>query len=313
VNAKLSRRKFIRTVALGSVSLALATRLRAQPAKLPRKPNLLVFLPDQLRADTIVGENASSVHAPNLHRLASESVVFERAYVTHPICAPSRSSLLSGTWPHQNRCTNNQGILPWKFLCLPQMLGDSSYVSGYFGKWALGDEFVAQRGFSEWASILESFKRVERQNHARRRLSQLISMFEPSGQLDRKQRTNRASDYTKFLVSKAYQPDAHRGKYFTPEFASTLPFEFSKAKFLESKACEFLERYRRAPFVMFVAFFEPHPPYNGPFNSEHPLEAIQLDATAGDMLGEEIPLRYRLLQEAYRNKLGGPDGYRHTK
>ncbi len=193
------------------------------------------------------------------------------------------------------------------------MLGDSSYASGYFGKWHLGDEFVPQHGFSEWASILESFKPVERESHAQRRLDQFISMFEPSRQLNRKRRTDRASDYTKFLVSKGYQPDAHSGKYFSQEFASTLPFEFSKAKFLETKACEFLERHGRAPFVMFVAFFEPHPPYNGPFNSEHSLETIQLDATAGDTLGEEIPLRYRLLQEAYRNKLGGPDGYRRTK
>src|SRR5260370_24576862 len=114
-----SRRQFIRTTAFGSASLAISSRLRAQPAKLPRKPNLLVFLPDQLRADAIVGESANSVHAPNLHKLASESVVFERAYVTHPICAPSRSSLLSGTWPLQNGCTINQSALPRKFPCLP--------------------------------------------------------------------------------------------------------------------------------------------------------------------------------------------------
>src|SRR5438309_2165566 len=108
----LSRRQFVRTAALGSAGVALASRLRAQPAKLRPKPNLLVFLPDQLRADTIVGEQASRVHAPNLHKLASQAVVFERAYVTQPICAPSRSSLLSGTWPHANGCTNNKSVLP---------------------------------------------------------------------------------------------------------------------------------------------------------------------------------------------------------
>src|SRR5713101_1598136 len=176
----LSRRQFLRAAAVGSAGLALGSRLRAQPAKLPRKPNLLVFLPDQLRADAIVGESANSVHAPNLHKLASESVVFERAYVTHPICAPSRSSLLSGTWPLQNGCTNNQSALPRKFLCLPEMMGDSSYASGYMGKWHLGDEFLPQRGFNQWASIVDSFKPVEKEHGSHGGFERLISLFEGS-------------------------------------------------------------------------------------------------------------------------------------
>ena len=292
----LSRRQFIRTAALGSASLALASRLRAQPAKLPRKPNLLVFLPDQLRADTVFGENASRVHSPNIHKLASQSAVFERAYVTQPICAPSRSSLLSGTWPHLNGCTNNKGVLPRKFLCLPEMLADSDYRTGYFGKWHLGDEFSAQRGFQEWASIVESFKSVERIHHA-----------------VRLHRTGAVSDYTKFLLSKGYQPDAHKGKYFSLDFGSKLPFEFSKPKFLETKACDFLDRHGLEPFLMVVAFFEPHEPYNGPFNDEHPLNMIELDISADDVLAEEIPLRCRLKQEFYRNKLGSRERYRDIK
>ena len=286
----LSRRQFLRAAAVGSAGLALGSRLCAQPAKLPRKPNLLVFLPDQLRADAIVGETANSVHAPNLHKLASESVVFERAYVTHPICAPSRSSLLSGTWPLQNGCTNNQSALPRKFRCLPELLGDPDYRTGYFGKWHLGDEFSAQRGFQEWASIEEHFKSA-------------ISDKKIDG----------VSDYTKFLLSKGYKPDLGNGKYFGRSFVSTLPFELSKAKFVETKACEFLEQYRSEPFLMFVAFIEPHPPYNGPFNDEHPLEKISLDASAGDAFGEDIPLRYRLRQELYRKRLATPEKYRGTK
>jgi len=193
------------------------------------------------------------------------------------------------------------------------MLGDSSYASGYFGKWHLGDEFLPQHGFDQWASIVDSFKPVEKGHRAQSRLERLISLFESSKRPERKQRADKNSDYTRFLVSKGYQPDAYRGRYFSEEFVSNLPFEFSKAKFVETKACEFLERNGSGPFVLFVAFFEPHPPYNGPFNNEHPLGAIALDATVSDVFGEEIPLRCRLRQEAYRKKLGGPDGYRRIK
>src|SRR5712675_2314894 len=72
-----------------------------------RKPNLILFLPDQQRADTLACYGGVKVHAPNLNKLASESVIFERTYVTHPVCTPSRSSLMTGTWPHINGCTRN--------------------------------------------------------------------------------------------------------------------------------------------------------------------------------------------------------------
>jgi arylsulfatase A-like enzyme len=270
--------------------LAIGPRLLARSTKASRKPNLLVFLPDELRADTIIGAGAGSVHAPNLHKLASQSIVFERAYVTHPICSPSRSSLLSGTWPHQTGCTNNKDVLPRKFLCLPEMLADSTYRTGYFGKWHLGDEFSAQRGFAEWISIEDSFKSAVHGHKGKE-----------------------MSDYTRFLISKGYQPDLHNGKCFSLEFPSRLPFGRSKPKFLEVKACKFLERHRHEPFVLFVAFLEPHPPYNGPFNNEHPLDSIVLDGTVNRAFGDDMPLRYRLRQECFRNEYGTAAQFREIK
>ena len=290
MRTRISRRRFLRTTAIGSAGLVVSAHLRSQPAKLPRKPNLIVFLPDQLRADAVFGENAGGVHAPNIHKFASQSVVFERAYVTHPICAPSRSSIFTGTWPHQNGCTNNQAALPTKFLCLPELVANSDYRTGLFGKWHLGDEFTAQHGFEEWASIDEYFK---------------------SAASDRK--IDGVSDYSKFLISKGYKPDQGDGKYFGRKFVSTLPFELSKAKFVEIKACEFLKRHRDEPFLLFVPFIEPHPPYNGPFNDEHPLDSISLDASSGDTFGDDIPLRYRLRQELFRKRMNTVERYREIK
>ena len=286
---EVSRRSFLRTITLGSAALTVDARSSTQ-SRFSGKPNLLVFLPDEVRADLIIGAAANSVHAPNLQRLASQSVVFERAYVTHPICSPSRSSLLSGTWPHQTGCTSNKGVLPLKVHCLPEMLTDSAYRTGYFGKWHLGDEFLAQHGFQEWVSIEDTFKSA---HHGHKKGGQ--------------------SDYTKFLLSEGYTPDLHSGKSFSLSFPSTLPFELSKPKFLEAKACEFLERHRGEPFILFVAFFEPHPPYNGPFNREHPLDAISLDATVDKNFGDEMPLRCRLRQEFYRRQYPIIADYRQIK
>src|SRR5207247_4198896 len=58
-----------------------------------------------------------------------------------------------------------------------------------------------------------------------------------------------------------------------------------------------IEKHHRDPFILVVGFVEPHTPYNRPLNDEHPLDQIELDATATLPLSEDIPLRYRLMRE----------------
>ena len=225
-----------------------------------RKPNLVLFLPDQQRADTIACYGGAKVHAPNLNKLASESVVFERAYVTHPVCTPSRSSLMTGTWPHINGCTRNSVPLDHRFRVFPELMKDRDYRVAYIGKWHLGEEGPARRGFDEWVS------------------------------------TDDHGDYTNFLISNAVTPDKQDGR-FSEVAISSLPIQLSRPKFLEKRACEFIEKHRGDSFILVVGFVEPHSPYNGPLNDEHPLDQVDLDATAALPENEDIPLRYRLMRE----------------
>jgi arylsulfatase A-like enzyme len=225
-----------------------------------RKPNLVLFLPDQQRADTIACYGGVKVHVPNLNKLASEAVVFERTYVTHPVCTPSRSSLMTGTWPHTNGCTRNSVPLDRRFRVFPELMEQSDYRAAYIGKWHLGEEGPIGRGFDEWIS------------------------------------TDDHGDYTNFLISQSITPDKQNGR-FSELAISNLPIELSRPKFLEKCACEFIEKHQRDPFIVVVGFVEPHSPYNGPLNDEHPLDQIELDATATRPESEDIPLRYRLMRE----------------
>jgi arylsulfatase A-like enzyme len=225
-----------------------------------RKPNLVLFLPDQQRADTIACYGGGKVHAPSLNKLASESVVFERAYVTHPVCTPSRSSLMTGTWSHTNGCTRNSVPLDRRFRVFPELMEDRDYRAAYIGKWHLGEEGPAGRGFDEWIS------------------------------------TDDHGDFTNFLISNGITPDKQDGR-FSELAISNLPIELSRPKFLERRAREFIEKHRRDPFILVVGFVEPHSPYNGPLNDEHPLDAVDLDVTATRPETEDIPLRYRLMRE----------------
>src|SRR3989440_8670084 len=113
---------------------------------MPRKSNLIVFLPDQQRTDTI---GNPKVYAPNLNKLASESVVFERTYVTHPVCTPSRSSLMTGTWPHTNGCTRNSVPLDRRFRVFSELMQDEDYLTPYIGKWHLGEDGPVGGGFQD--------------------------------------------------------------------------------------------------------------------------------------------------------------------
>jgi len=287
----LSRRSFVRIAGLGSAAVVFGPKLFGQPAKLPRKPNLIVFLPDQLRRKSIACYGAEKVHAPNLNKLAATSTVFEQAYVTHPICVPSRSSLMTGTWPHANGCTRNGSILEPRFLCLPEMIADKDYRTGYMGKWHLADEVFPQHGFEEWISTEDGYQK------------KFTAGRDPKA----------ITDYSKFLISKGVKPDQKDGS-FGQQFTTKLPIELRKPKFLETHACDFIEHHKGEPFILFIAFLEPHPPYSGPLNDEHPLNEIDIEPSANHPLGPDTPLRYRLREEVLQKHFGTtPDEFRKTK
>src|SRR5476651_496280 len=239
--------------------------MTSQAAHLSHKRNLIVFLTDQQRADTMACYGNAKVHAPNLNKLASESIVFNRAYVTQPVCSPSRSSLMTGLWPHTTGCTSNGSTLDPRFRVLPELLQDRDYRTAYMGKWHLGLEGAQQRGFEKWIS------------------------------------TQHASDYSQFLISKGLIPDREEGG-FSALTVSSLPLELSQPKFLEKHACDFIEKQRHNPFILVVAFVEPHSPYNGPLNNEHSLKEVAVDPTASIPLKDDVPLRYRLKREWQQEK-----------
>ena len=225
-----------------------------------RKPNLILFLPDQQRADTLACYGGVKVHAPNLNKLASESVVFERTYVTHPVCTPSRSSLMTGTWPHINGCTHNSVTLDRRFHVFPELMQGQDYRTAYIGKWHLGEDGPVGRGFEHYVS------------------------------------TDGHGDYSNFLILRGIAPDKPNGR-FSEVRISNLPIELSRPKFLEEHACDFIEKHQHDPFILVVAFVEPHSPYNGPLNDANPIDEIELGATATLPESEDIPLRYRLMRE----------------
>lgn len=256
----MNRREFAKTLAAGmgaavvpGVSLAqddsaVAAPATARSTRQPGdRPNLLFFISDQRRADTMAAYGNTGYQVPVINRLASESVVFQHAYCTQPVCTPSRSSMLTGTWPHQNGCVhNNLGLKP-DTKTVPELLADSDYRTAYMGKWHLGDEIFRQHGFDEWRSIedgiYESFYSPGRDKNAR-------------------------STYDHYLRSLGYQTK-NKSNTFSREFAADLPLENTKASYLAMEASKFIYENRHQPWLLYVSFLAPHTPQTSVLNDLH--------------------------------------------
>lgn len=77
-----------------------------------RKPNILFILADQVSAPLLrIHNDKSPIKTPNIDALASKSVVFSSAYCASPLCAPSRSSLVTGQLPSQIGAWDNASPL----------------------------------------------------------------------------------------------------------------------------------------------------------------------------------------------------------
>lgn len=120
---------------------------------LSSRPNFLVFMPDQLRADCVGCFGNGVVKTPNIDALARRGVRFDQAYVNHPVCSPSRVNLMTGWYPHtRGHRTLTHLIKPWEPNLL-RYLKDGGYHVAWAG--ARGDMFApgvteASTHFSGW-------------------------------------------------------------------------------------------------------------------------------------------------------------------
>ncbi len=209
------------------------------------RPNLLFILTDQQRADSMACYGNDYVEVPHLNRLAEESFVFDNAYVSQPVCSPSRATLLTGTYPHRARVPSCNIPLPSDVPTIAELV-DDEYTCAWLGKWHLGDEIFAQRGFGQWVGTEDSYRRF-------------YSSDDRLGQL---------SDYHHFLIDRGLEPDREMlgQRIFSRHFEASLEEDLTKASFLGDQTADFIRSAGDDPFVAFVSYLEPHPPHTGPLN-----------------------------------------------
>ncbi len=118
------------------ILLIVAVGLIPGAARAASRPNILLITADDLGPQLgCYGDERA--RTPNLDRLAAEGVRFEFAYVTQASCSPSRSSIFTGLYPHQNGqigLSHHGYSMRPGMQTLPAILKRAGYRTGVIGK-----------------------------------------------------------------------------------------------------------------------------------------------------------------------------------
>ena len=98
------------------------------------RPNVLVVVTDQHRADHVGFMGNDVVRTPNLDALASSGAVFTNAWVANPVCMPNRSSIMTGRMPSAHGVIFNDRSLEWGAATHVSQFRSAGYRTALIGK-----------------------------------------------------------------------------------------------------------------------------------------------------------------------------------
>lgn len=249
----------------GAALLALHPPLRADPPA-----NVVVIVADDLGWHDLGVMGATDLQTPRIDALAGEGALCRTAYVTAPVCSPSRAGMLTGrhqdrfgheTNPGESLEKNPAFGLPVTEATLADRLKALGYATGWIGKshlgWAdtpasLPGYHPNRRGFDEFFGFLQSHHHYVDPSVVN------PPTFPPLNQADPIQRNGAVQNETRYL---------------TTAFAE--------------EAVAFIEAHKAAPFFLYL-----------PFNAAHfPLESTpELQARFAGMPGNPSPTRRKLAE-----------------
>lgn len=220
----------------------------AAAAQTLARPNILIIMADQQRADLTRGAGFSIDTMPALDRLSSQGVQFDRAYTTAPLCVPARISMLTGRWPHAHRVRQNSAPQAATFeKDLFQVCHDLGYKTGLSGK-----------------------------NHSHLTPARL-DFWRPFMHLNGWMPERPPKEYVDF------ENWILRLNHGTADQPAPFPVEAQFPYRIVSSAMEFIDNAGNDPFALWVSFPEPHNPYQVPkpyFDMFPPAEVPRRNVTA---------------------------------
>jgi uncharacterized sulfatase len=130
----MKRREFLKSAA-AATALSAAPAVAAGSSSEPRQ--VVLILGESVRRDMLNCYRQTGLKTPNLDRLAAEGMRFERTYNCQPVCAPARSAIWTGLYPHTNGVWGNSMPLGDTVHTIGQRLSDRFIATALMGKWHL--------------------------------------------------------------------------------------------------------------------------------------------------------------------------------
>jgi arylsulfatase len=250
------------------LSLLLLSGCNAPEQKSPAStPNFIIIIADDMGYGDLGYTGNNLINTPTIDAFAEKSTVFRNFYVS-PVCAPTRSSLMTGRYSQRTGIydTYNGGaIMATEEKTIPEYLKAAGYTSGIFGKWHLGDNYPFRpqdQGFDE---VLV---------HGAGGIGQ------PGDHID---------NHRRFHVDSYFSPTLeHNGVAEKSDGYCTDVFT--------GAAMDFLEKNRKGPFFLYLAFNAPHSPHLVPqeyYDHYADLSFDSLEYAEADMPYVEIPDRIK--------------------
>ncbi|MEX1056179.1 MAG: sulfatase-like hydrolase/transferase [Natronospirillum sp.] len=278
-----------------------------------KRPNFVIFMTDQQRADHLGCYGNHIVKTPHIDRLSADGLRFKRFYVANPICQPNRAALMTGQMPSVNGVRQNGIPLDLDSQTFADVLRDAGYNTGYIGKAhfqnvtnipaperkqkgsgdALSDQTCnslrrQRRGANYDCEIRQQWQQQPEQeiplpyygfDHVRLCIGhgdQIEGHYSAWLNQQDPEATSLRGPAAALPTDPAYGPVPPQA------WRTALPEHLYPTRYIQEQACEFLtQQTDETPFVLIVSFPDPHHPFTPPgrYWSMYDPQDIQLPAS----------------------------------
>lgn len=118
-------------------ALAVALTCSMQ-AYAQQPPNIILIIADDVSWNDIGCYGNTAIRTPHIDKMAKNGIRFKNAFVTSSSCSPSRSSIITGRYPHSTGAAELHTPLPAHMTFFPELLKKNGYYTAHAGKWHEG-------------------------------------------------------------------------------------------------------------------------------------------------------------------------------
>lgn len=211
------------------------------------RPNILLIVSDQHRADCLGAYGNEDIRTPHLDRLAEDAVVYDNSFCAAPVCTPSRYSLLTGLYPHQHQGLTNHSTIPAGTDTFPRLLRQSGYRTKAVGKMHLTPTYL-DVGF-ETMVLAEQNGRGRFEDDYHRALRE-------KHRIDHTDLVDQVKEY------RDQAPASYWDSFGSGE--SDLPEVDSSTSWIGERALDSIGAWGDEANLLMVSFIKPHHPFDPP-------------------------------------------------